>query len=139
MENDNILSGGDRIHGYRIDHAGKCYHVICGGAIIFLCGIAGMETGDLFHPRIIRKRQDAVLLAALVSVISFSKLGLIGFNPLFKFLNCLLPPVLDAYKSVEDDRFDTMGIMFICLHLFAYAVVIMIIKIKLLTMKKYRY
>lgn len=113
--------------------------VVCGGANILACGIVGMQIGDFFHPRIIQKRRDAILFATLFSVISISKFGLIEFNPIFKFLNYILPPVLDSYKKVENDCFDTKGMTLIFLYLLVYAVIILLFKLKLLTMKKFRY
>lgn len=123
----------------RFGRAMEPIDVICGGSNIFICGIVGMELGDLFHPRIIRKRRDAILSAALVSVLCICKFGLIDFNPFFKVLNYGLPPVLDAYKMVAKDCFEVKGIMLICLHMLIYTVMILLIKIRLLTLKKYRY
>ena len=113
--------------------------VILGGANILVCGLAGTQIGDLFHPRVISKRRDALLFATLLSILTICKFGLIEFNPLFKALNYLLPPVLDAYKMVAKDCFETKGMLLICLHLLIYSVVILLIKMRLLTLKKYRY
>ena len=115
--------------------------IVCGGAYILCSGITGMATGDLFHPRLIARRKNAVLGAILVSVLAICKHGLIGFNPIFKVLHVPLPPFMDGIELVTNNnfRFDTAGIFLICLHMIVYSAVITLIKIKLLTVKKFRY
>jgi hypothetical protein len=115
--------------------------IVCGGAYVLACGIAGTATGDLFHPRLIAKRKDAILDAILISILTVCKHGLIGYNPVFKFLNILLPPIMNGMElvSANNYRFDTAGIFLICLHALVYSAVVTLIKIKLLSVKKFRY
>ena len=115
--------------------------IVCGGAYILCAGITGMATGDLFHPRLIAKRKNAVLGAILLSVLAICKHGLIGYNPIFKFLHIPLPPIMDGIELVVDNnyRFDTAGIFLICLHMLVYAAVVTLIKIKLLSVRRFRY
>jgi hypothetical protein len=107
---------------------------------IFISGFGGMELGDLCHPRIFAKRRDALSVAALISVLSLCKVGIMGFHPVLKVLNYLLPPILDGYEAVIDKNyFDNGSLLLICLHMAIYAVIMMLIKIRILTLKRFRY
>ena len=115
--------------------------IVCGGAYVLACGIAGTATGDLFHPRLFAKRKNAILGAIVISILAVCKHGLIGYNPVFKILNIPLPPIMNGLElvSANNFRFDTAGIFLICLHALVYSAVVTLIKIKLLSIKKFRY
>ena len=56
----------------------------------------------------------------------------------FKFLNILLPPVVDALDMVGDtDRFDKMGTIGIFIHSIIFAIVITLLKNALLKKRKF--
>ncbi|WP_026497970.1 hypothetical protein [Butyrivibrio sp. WCD2001] len=116
------------------------FDVIFGGLIIFVSGLAGMEVGDFFHPRIFTKRRDSIIGAIFVSVLAICKLGLIDNYPILKVPCILLPPIMDSFKLVGDsDIFSPAGMLLICIHMVGYFLVIMLLKIKLLGIKKFRF
>lgn len=113
---------------------------ICGGIYIFLCGISGMVTGDLFHPRIINQRKTAIICVILVSVLAVCKHGLATRFAILKVLDYLLPPFMDGFHAlVNTEYFNIAEILMICLHMVVYAVVVTLIKIKLFQIKRFRY
>lgn len=62
----------------------------------------------------------------------------IEYNPLFKFLHIFLPPILDGYNEVTSDGFfDVKGIVFVCLHMAPYAVVVAGVKLFVLKKRKW--
>ena len=114
--------------------------VICGGIYILMCGIAGMVTGDLFHPRIINQRKTAIICVILVSVLAVCKHGLATRFAILKVLDYLLPPFMDGFHAlVNTEYFNIAEILMICLHMVVYAVVVTLIKIKLFQIKRFRY
>ena len=114
--------------------------VVCGGGYILVCGLGGMATGDLFHSRIFNKRKYAILGAFAVSVLAVSKQGLIDFSASFGILNFILPPITDGLKSVGNNNFfNPLEILLICLHMVIYYLFIVMLKILLLEKKKFRY
>ncbi|MCR5023650.1 MAG: hypothetical protein K6A90_04840 [Lachnospiraceae bacterium] len=114
--------------------------VVCGGGYIFMCGLGGMATGDLFHPRIIGKRKNAILGAFAISLLAVSKQGLIAFSPAFGILHFILPPITDGLKSVGDnDFFEPVEMLLICLHMVIYYLLIVMLKIQMLEKRKFRY
>ncbi len=114
--------------------------IACGGGHIFMCGLGGMMTGDFFHPRIFRKRRNAIIGAIAISLLAVSKEGLIDCSSAFSILNFILPPITDGLKSVgSNSYFEPREMMLICMHLAVYCLLIMIVKIKMLEKKKFRY
>ena len=106
---------------------------------IFICGLAGMVIGDVLHPRLIKKRSDAVMGAILISILTVCKIGLIEWNPVFKILNFILPPVLDGYKAfVELSFFDAGEISLICIKIAIFVIILTVVKIKFLIFMRYR-
>ncbi|WP_292146799.1 hypothetical protein, partial [Butyrivibrio sp.] len=58
----------------------------------------------------------------------------------FSILNFILPPITDGLKSVgSNSYFEPREMMLICMHLAVYCLLIMIVKIKMLEKKKFRY
>lgn len=114
--------------------------IACGGLHIFMCGLGGMATGDFFHPRIFRKRRDAIIGAFAISLFAVSKYGLIHFSNVFGILNIVLPPVTDGLKLVgNSDYMNPAGMLMICIHFAIYCFFIMVLKIKILKKKRFRY
>ena len=112
--------------------------VIWGGATILFCGLCGIETADCVHPRIIG-RKYGICLVVLVSVLAVCKHSLIQTLAVFKVLNILMPPVMDSFLLLgNSDRFEPAGNALILLHMLLYSLAVVIIKIRLMTLKKYR-
>ena len=104
--------------------------MICGAALIVSSGLAGMQTGDLFHPRIMRRRGFAITGALFISVAAVCKYGILDSYPFAWIINFILPPVMDGFKLVGDsDLFSVSGIGLICGHMILYAIVVMVIKV----------
>ncbi len=110
--------------------------VFYGGLTILFCGLCGIETGDLFHPRYI-SRKAGLAAVILLSVLAVCKHSLIAVLPVFKFLHILTPPIMDSLLLLgNSDRFDHSGTLLIVLHLFLFSLAAAWIKIKLLSVKK---
>ena len=111
--------------------------IACGGLHIFMCGLGGITIGDFFHPRIFRKRRDAIIGALAISLLAVSKEGLINLSAAFSILNLVLPPITDGFKSVgNSDFFNPVNMMIICIHFVIYYLVILMLKIQVLEKKK---
>lgn len=118
----------------------KFEDIVCGGLHIFMCGLGGVLIGDFFHPRIFRKRRDAIIGALAVSLLAVTKEGLIGLSAAFGILNFVLPPITDGLKSVGSSGFfKPADMMIICIHFVIYYLVILMLKIQILQKKKFRY
>ena len=112
--------------------------VLLGGGVILFCGVCGIETGDLFHSRIMNRR-FGICAVILISILAVCKPGLIDTLPVFRILNIFLPPITDSLEILGNgDSFDKPGILLIILHMIVYSVIITIIKIIILDRKKYR-
>lgn len=112
--------------------------VIYGGAMILFCGICGIESGDLFHPRYIN-RKFGYCAVILLSVLAVCKHALIQTSALFRILDIFLPPIMDSFILLGNtDSFDGKGTVLILLHMLVYSSVITAIKIVLLKRWKYR-
>ena len=112
--------------------------VIWGGAMVCFSGICGIETADCAHPRIIG-RKHGICLVVLISVLAVCKHSLIQTLPVFKVLNILMPPVLDSFLLLgNSDSFEPAGNLLILLHMLLYSLAAAAIKIRLMTLKKYR-
>jgi hypothetical protein len=112
--------------------------VVIGSGLIFLSGVCGIETADLFHPRNI-SRKPGICALVLISVIAVCKPALIQTLPVFNILNILVPPIMDSLILLgNSDRFIISGDCLILLHMLIYALAVMLIKIKLLKFRKYR-
>lgn len=112
--------------------------VCCGAAVILFCGFCGAETGDFFHPRFIGRRYG-ICFAILISVVALCKQGLMETFAAFGILEIFMPPVTDSLVLLgNSDNFEAMGIFLIVLHMFAYSLVMMCIKILLLRHSRYR-
>ena len=114
--------------------------VLLGGVYILICGLGGMSLGDFFHARIFKKRRDAILGAIFISVLALCKYGIIKEFSFLSILHFLLPPIMNGFELVGDkDIFEPLGMFKIYIHMLAYLLIITLIKIKLLTNKKFRY
>ena len=114
--------------------------VILGGLYIFFSGLCGMATGDFFHPRFLQRRKDGILGALMISVLAICKEGLIELLMPLAVLNFVLPPFLDGFKLVgSSDIFELRGMVLIFLHMAAYAVVVVCLKVWVLEKRRFRY
>ena len=112
--------------------------VINGGIIIIGNGLVGISLGDFFHQRIFTRKRNAIIGLVLVSVLAICKQSIIYKYSFFKFMNYVMPPVMDGFQMVgSTDIFDTTGTIIILLHTILFALVIMFIKIGLLNHQKY--
>ncbi|MCR5250211.1 MAG: hypothetical protein K6E50_06375 [Lachnospiraceae bacterium] len=113
--------------------------VAFGGMMILVHGICGMAVGDLFHPRIFGSRRTSIVLAVLLSLLAVCKIGLIQTLPRLGMLEILVPPLMDGFRLLGNgDAFDGGGIFLILLHFLLYSIVLVLIKIRLLTGRKFR-
>lgn len=116
----------------------KMSDVIYGGIIIVVNGLCGVAVGDFFHQRFIYKRRSRLIAVVFVSIISICKHSLIQKFVFLKFLNFLLPPIMDGADMVgNSDIFDGKGTMIILMHSIIYVVVLTIIKIQILNYRKF--
>ena len=112
--------------------------VIYGGIIILANGLCGIAVGDMFHQRILTVRRNRIIVAVFVMILALCKYGLIKSCGFLKFLNLILPPVMDALYMVGDsDIFDPRGTLGIFIHTIVFAIVVAFVKIKLLMKNKY--
>ena len=126
--------------GTRFTRQMRFEDIACGGLHILTCGLGGMATGDFFHPRIFKKRRDAIIGAFAISLLAVCKEGLISFLAVFGFLNVVLPPITDGLKAVGNSEFfNPVDMIIICMHFLLYYFVILMLKIQILEKKRFRY
>jgi len=116
----------------------KANDIICGSLIIFGSGFCGTAIGDLFHHRIITTNRNSVIGLILVSILAICKQPLIQTFSFLKILNIILPPITDGLVMVGDsDIFNTIGILKIFIHMITFVIAIILIKIIILSRKKF--
>ena len=116
----------------------KANDIMCGSLLIIGSGFCGTAIGDLFHHRLIETNRNAVVGLIFVSILALCKQPLIQTFAFLKILNFILPPVTDGLVMVGDsDIFDTTGILKIFIHMIIFVIATILIKVKLLSYKKF--
>lgn len=112
---------------------------IIGGVLLHcITAFNGAVVGALFHPRIIRNRKIAVLLALSVALIGYTT-GVVEKNiPITRFFTWIFPPVYKILESFNGyEYFSVRNMVFPILYGSIYSVIVILIQISLLKKIKF--
>ena len=103
-----------------------------------LAGYAGCALGSLLHPRIIKDRKLAAILAFAVAIIGLVKQGILAEFPAGRFFTWIFPPISEVNSMLGNaEYYDSRVVPTCLLFLAVYALAISVIKIVLLVRKKF--
>jgi hypothetical protein len=112
--------------------------MICAFLLSSLTGFAGCALGSLLHPRIIKDRKFASLLAFVAAIIGLAKKGIHMKFPAARFFTWVFPPVSDVNSLLDNTEHYDAGVVGVCLLLLiAYAAAVSTIKVVTLAWKKF--
>ncbi|MBS7009110.1 hypothetical protein [Anaerostipes sp.] len=112
--------------------------IITGFYLLFLSVFLGCTLGELSHPRIIRDRKSALLLILFIDIVSFIKTALITGFPVLKFILWIVPPISLLPSVFSNHRYFLLpAVAAVSAVLILYSCVLALVKIQLLTKKKF--
>jgi hypothetical protein len=98
----------------------------------------GSAIGTFFHPRVMKDRKMAILLTALVAILSVAELGILQWHPEAKYVTWIFPPVAQLAQSLCGyDAFYMGQLLHAILIMVIYGVVVTLIKVGLLQKNKF--
>lgn len=103
-------------------------------AVAFLGG----ATGAALHPRIIRDRKAAILIAAFVALVGFAKIGIHRAAPALRAVTWAFPPISDILdRFVGAEAFTAQNVLFAAGIALAYGAVLTALQIAVLARRKF--
>ena len=109
-------------------------------AYVLLCisAFTGMMLGSVFHPRIMRNRNLAGVLAVIFAAMAILKTSVESDFPIFRFVSWLFPPVADfMHRFSGMEHYSGPAVLSTVLTLLSYSFVLMVIKIYFLVRNKF--
>lgn len=93
------------------------------------CALCGGAVGNFFHPRVLKDRKMAIILATLLSVVSICRYNIASSVSIMKYICFIFPPVmLPANTYGNEDFFDLKKTIIIFLILCVYALLYSMVK-----------
>jgi hypothetical protein len=103
-----------------------------------ILGFLGAMVGAFFHPRIMKNRKMAILLALSVALIGYTKGPIITQLPFARFILWIFPPVYDILESFTGREHYTSGIILISVFYgCGYGLILMLTQMYLLKKNKF--
>lgn len=93
------------------------------------CGSSGAALGSLLHPRIMKDGKLALMLTALLTILSVVRVGIAQKIPVLKYILWILPPVMLPQQVYGNTAYFQIG-QSICIFgiLFLYTIIYSVIK-----------
>lgn len=112
--------------------------VVGGFALLFACAFVGAMLGELFHVRIIKERTAAVGATFFVAIFAIVRSGLVEEYPISRFFMWVIPPVSDVVGWFSNaSHFDMGRLLGGFTLLMLYAIIMAVIKVRLLCWRKF--
>ena len=112
--------------------------IIGGFLIMFACSFVGAMVGELFHTRIVKKREYAIGATVFVALVAVTRNGIIADYSFAKYILWVIPPVSDVVSWFSNEvYFDMMKLLGGFGLLLAYGIIQAIVKVELLCRKKF--
>lgn len=104
----------------------------------FFAALLGGMLGGVFHPRIMKNRKMAIVIVALIALLSITKVSINQEIPILRYVTWILPPVGDySLLMTNKEYFEKIDVGISMLLLFVYNVVLMVSQIVLLKKRKF--
>lgn len=83
--------------------------IIGGFLLMFASSFVGCMVGEIFSPRVIRKREARILLTLIYALISVVRIGIVAEIPILKYILWIVPPVSDVAGWFTKEEYFQMG------------------------------
>lgn len=112
--------------------------IIGGFLLMFACSFVGCMVGDIFSPRVIRKRETGMILTIILALISVVRIGIVAEAPILKYILWIVPPVSDMVGWFTRDEFFQMGkVLAAFFILMIYGCALAVIKVEVSRNRKF--
>ena len=112
--------------------------IIGGFLLMFACSFVGCMVGEIFSPRVIRKREAGLIMTIICALISVVRIGIVVETPIMKYILWIVPPVSDMVGWFTRDEYFQMGkVLAAFFILMAYGCVLAVIKVEVSRSRKF--
>ena len=112
--------------------------IIGGVLLMFVCSFVGCMVGEIFSPRVIRKRETGMILTIICALISVVRIGIVAEAPILKYILWIVPPVSDMVGWFTRDEYFQMGkVLAAFFILMAYGCALAVIKVEVSRIRKF--
>lgn len=112
--------------------------IIGGFLLMFACSFVGCMMGEIFSPRVIRKRETGIILTIICALISVVRIGIVAEAPIMRYILWIVPPVSDVVGWFMSDEYFQMGkVLAAFFILMAYGCALAVIKVKAAGIRKF--
>ena len=112
--------------------------IIGGFLLMFVYSFVGCMVGEIFSPRVIRKRETGIIMTIMCALISVVRIGIVDEVPILKYILWIVPPVSDVARWFMEDEYFQMGkVLEAFLLLMAYGCALAVIKVEVSRIRKF--
>ena len=112
--------------------------IIGGFLLMFSCSFVGCMVGEIFSPRVIRKRKMGMILTIIYALICVVRIGIVAEVPILKYILWIMPPVSDVVGWFTKDEYFQMGkVLAAFFILVVYGCAIAVIKVEVSRIRKF--
>lgn len=112
--------------------------IIGGFLLMFACSFVGCMVGEIFSPRVIRKREARILLTIIYALISVVRIGIVAEIPISKYILWIVTPVSDVVGWFTKEEYFQMGkVIGAFFILMVYGSVLAVIRIEVSRIRKF--
>lgn len=112
--------------------------IIGGFLLMFVYSFVGCIMGEIFSPRVIKKREAGIVLTIICALISVVRIGIVAEAPILKYILWIAPPVSDVVGWFMEDEYFLMGkIIGAFFLLMVYGIVLAVIKVEWSKIRKF--
>ena len=112
--------------------------IISGFLLMFVYSFVGCMVGEIFSPRVIRKRETGIIMTIMCALVSVVRIGIVDEIPIMKYILWIVPPVSDVVRwFMEDEYFHMVKVLEAFLLLMAYGCALAAIKVEVSRIRKF--
>lgn len=112
--------------------------IIGGFLLMFACSFVGCMVGEIFSPRVLRKRETGMILTIICALISVVRIGIVAEVPILKYILWIVPPISDLVGWFTKDEYFQMGkVLAAFFILMVYGCALAVIKVEVSRIRKF--
>lgn len=112
--------------------------IIGGFLLMFACSFVGCMVGEIFSPRVLRKRETGMILTIICTLISVVRIGIVAEVPILKYILWIVPPISDLVGWFTKDEYFQMGkVLAAFFILMVYGCALAVIKVEVSRIRKF--
>lgn len=112
--------------------------IIGGFLLMFACSFVGCMVGEIFSPRVLRKRETGMILTIICASISVVRIGIVAEVPILKYILWIVPPISDLVGWFTKDEYFQMGkVLAAFFILMVYGCALAVIKVEVSRIRKF--